>query len=149
MNSSKTGALIRALLVSYMVSGFLLLALSFALYRLKLKEAQINQAVFAVYGIACLTGGFVCGKITRSRRFFSGTFQRTALFCSTLCSLSGSKSRCFSYFQPDSRRDASLHCCRRYWRNPQLLFYRAFLCHRTHFPMTQKQAGLYASPIML
>ncbi len=72
MNSSKTGALIRALLVSYMVSGFLLLALSFALYRLKLKESQINQAVFAVYGIACLTGGFVCGKITRSRRFFWG-----------------------------------------------------------------------------
>ena len=64
MNSSKTGALIRALLVSYMVSGLLLLALSFALYRLKLKEAQINQAVFAVYGIACLTGG--------SRRFFWG-----------------------------------------------------------------------------
>ncbi len=72
MNSSKTGALIRALLVSYMVSGLLLLALSFALYRLKLKEAQINQAVFAVYGIACLTGGFVCGKITGSRRFFWG-----------------------------------------------------------------------------
>lgn len=74
MNSSKTGALIRALLVSYMVSGLLLLALSFALYRLKLKEAQINQAVFAVYGIACLTGGFVCGKITGSRRFFWGFF---------------------------------------------------------------------------
>ena len=72
MNSSKTGTLIRALLVSYMVSGLLLLALSFALYRLKLKEAQINQAVFAVYGIACLTGGFVCGKITGSRRFFWG-----------------------------------------------------------------------------
>lgn len=125
MNSSKTGALIRALLVSYMVSGLLLLALSFALYRLKLKEAQINQAVFAVYGIACLTGGFVCGKITGSRRIFLGTFQRTALFCSTLCSLPGSKSRCFSYFQPDSHRDASLHRCRRYWRNPQLnLFYR-------------------------
>ena len=51
---------------------------------------------------------------------FLGTFQRTALFCSTLCSLPGSKSRCFSYFQPDSRRDASLHRCRRYWRNPQL-----------------------------
>lgn len=124
MNSSKTGALIRALLVSYMVSGLLLLALSFALYRLKLKEAQINQAVFAVYGIACLTG-FCMRKNNWKPTIFLGTFQRTALFCSTLCSLPGSKSRCFSYFQPDSHRDASLHRCRRYWRNPQLnLFYR-------------------------
>jgi putative membrane protein (TIGR04086 family) len=80
MNSSKTGALIRSLLISYVISGLLLLALSFALYRLKLKEAQINQAVFAVYGIACLASGFVCGKITGKRRFFWGLFSGLLYF---------------------------------------------------------------------
>ena len=74
----------------------------------------------------CLSDGWFCMRKNNWKpTFFLGTFQRTALFCSTLCSLPGSKSRCFSYFQPDSHRDASLHRCRRYWRNPQLnLFYR-------------------------
>lgn len=72
MGQSKPKALLRSLLLSYLLSGILLLAMSFALYKLKLKEAQINLAVYAVYAIACLAGGILSGKALQSRRFFWG-----------------------------------------------------------------------------
>lgn len=72
MNPSKPKALLRCLIISYLLSGILLLVLSFALYKWKLKESQINMAVYIVYVIACLAGGILAGKAIRSRRFFWG-----------------------------------------------------------------------------
>ena len=72
MDISKSKVLLRSLLMAYLLSGILLLALSFALYRLKLGEQQINVAVYGVYVIACLFGGFLAGKASLSRRFFWG-----------------------------------------------------------------------------
>ncbi len=72
MNSSMSKALLRSLIISYVLSGLMILLLSLALYKLKLKEGQINTAIFAVYGIVCLVGGFVSGKSAGSRRFFWG-----------------------------------------------------------------------------
>ncbi|MEW4411137.1 TIGR04086 family membrane protein [Clostridium sp. AN503] len=72
MSPSKPKALLRSLLISYLLSGILLLVMSFALYKLKLKEAQINTAVYAVYVIACLVGGILSGKALQNRRFFWG-----------------------------------------------------------------------------
>lgn len=80
MNHSIPKVLLRSLVVSYLLSGILLLALSFALYRLKLKEPQINLAVFLVYGIACLTGGLLAGKGIASRRFFWGLLSGILYF---------------------------------------------------------------------
>lgn len=80
MNHSIPKALLRSLIVSYLLSGILLLALSFALYRLKLEEAQISLAIFLVYGIACLAGGFLAGKRIASRRFFWGLLSGTLYF---------------------------------------------------------------------
>lgn len=71
-NPSKPRLLLRSLLVSYLLSGILLLALTFLLYRLHLKEAQTNLLVYAVYGASCLTGGLLAGKGIASRRFFWG-----------------------------------------------------------------------------
>lgn len=72
MDISRSKVLIRSLLMAYLLSGLLLLALSFALYRLKLGEVQVNTAVYGIYVIACLFGGFLAGKATLSRRFFWG-----------------------------------------------------------------------------
>lgn len=72
MNPSKPKALLRSLIFSYLLSGILLLIMSFALYELKLKEAQINLAVYAIYVISCLTGGILTGKALQNRRFFWG-----------------------------------------------------------------------------
>ncbi|MCI9164075.1 MAG: TIGR04086 family membrane protein [Lachnospiraceae bacterium] len=72
MNVSGSKVLLRSLLAAYLLSGVLLLILSFALYKLKLEEAQIDAAVYGVYVIACLFGGFLAGKAALSRRFFWG-----------------------------------------------------------------------------
>ena len=48
--------MIRSLLISYVLSGILLAALAFALYKLHLKEGQVNLMVFAVYFVTCLAG---------------------------------------------------------------------------------------------
>ena len=54
--------MLRSLLISYVLSGILLAALAFALYKLRLKEGQVNLMVYAVYLLTCLSGGFLAGK---------------------------------------------------------------------------------------
>ena len=70
--------MIRSLLISYVLSGILLAALAFALYKLHLKEGQVNLMVFAVYFV------LLAGKGIRQRRFFwgllSGLFYFVVLF---------------------------------------------------------------------
>lgn len=72
MDSSKPKILLRSLIISYLFSAVLLLGLSFLFYRLKLKEAQINTAVYLIYVAVCFFGGLLAGKGIRSRRFFWG-----------------------------------------------------------------------------
>ena len=64
--------MLRSLLISYVLSGILLAALAFALYKFRLKEGQIRIGVNAVYIITCLAGGLIMGKSIRQRRFFWG-----------------------------------------------------------------------------
>lgn len=73
-------ALLRSLILSYILSGILLLALSFALYKLKIKEAQINMAVYIVYILACMAGGVLAGKAIRQKRFFWGLLSGLMYF---------------------------------------------------------------------
>ena len=72
--------MLRSLLISYVLSGLLLGALAFALYKLRLKEGQVNLMVYLVYLAACLAAG----KRLRQRRFFwgllSGLFYFLILF---------------------------------------------------------------------
>lgn len=72
MEVSKLKIGLRSLLVSYILSGILLLAISFILYKFRIKESQVKIAVNAVYIISCLAGGFIMGKGIKQRRFFWG-----------------------------------------------------------------------------
>lgn len=80
MNPSKPKALLRSLLFAYLLSGVLILLMSFLLYKLKLKEAQINTAVYIIYVLACLIGGFLSGRAFRTRRFFWGLLTGVLYF---------------------------------------------------------------------
>lgn len=80
MNPSKPRALLRSLLFSYILSGILLIGLAFVLYKLKIKEAQINAAVYIIYIISCLIGGFFAGHRIRQRRFFWGMLSGLLYF---------------------------------------------------------------------
>jgi putative membrane protein (TIGR04086 family) len=75
MNSSGISApklLLRCLLLAYLLSGLMILGLAFVLFKLKLPEAQIDMAVFAIYSLVCLISGMAAGKAAESRRFFWG-----------------------------------------------------------------------------
>lgn len=80
MTSSKPGALLKSLFLSYLLSGILLLALAFLFYKLKLKEPQINAAIHVIYVAVCLTGGFLAGKRIGQRRFFWGLLSGLLYF---------------------------------------------------------------------
>lgn len=80
MEVSKFKVTLRSLLFSYILSGILLVALSFALYKLRLKESQVQVAVNAVYILSCMAGGFLMGKGLGQKRFFWGLLSGLLYF---------------------------------------------------------------------
>ncbi len=108
MNTSRPKVLLRSLIISYLLSGVLLLTLSFVLYKLKLKEEQINTAVYGVYVVSCLIGGLLSGKAIKTRRFFwgllTGLLYFLILFAASLLTRQGTP--------PESSRMLTvLACC--------------------------------------
>ena len=73
--------MVRALIATYILSGILLAILSFALFKFRLPENQVNLAVCAVYILSCFFGGMIAGKTMRTRRFFWGLVLGTLYFC--------------------------------------------------------------------
>ena len=69
MESSTPKILLRSLLFSYVLSGLLLVATSFALYKFRLKESQVKLAVNVIYLLSCALAGFLMGKGLQKRRF--------------------------------------------------------------------------------
>lgn len=72
MEKSKLQVTLKNLLITYILTGILLVVLSFALYKFRLKEGQIRIGVNAVYILTCLFGGMLMGKAIGQRRFFWG-----------------------------------------------------------------------------
>ncbi len=87
MLPSRPKAVLLSLVASFLLSALLLLVLTVVLYRLKLKEAQIAPAVYAIYAISCFTGGLLCGRALGSRRFLWGAFMGILYFLA-LCTAS-------------------------------------------------------------
>lgn len=72
MERAKSLTLLKALVAAYALTGVLLIALAFLLYRFHLSESFTNMAVNAVYILACLTGGMAAGKALGHRKFLWG-----------------------------------------------------------------------------
>ena len=65
--------MIKALLASYIVTGLLLLVLALLLYKLRLSESAVNVGIIAVYVVSCFLGGFLEGKMMKTRKFLWGS----------------------------------------------------------------------------
>ncbi len=65
--------MIKALLASYIVTGLLLLVLALLLYKLRLSESAVNVGIIAVYVVSCFLGGFLEGKMMKTRKFLRGS----------------------------------------------------------------------------
>ena len=72
MEKSKFQVTLRNLLITYILTGILLVVLALALYKFHLKESQIRLGVNGVYIVTCFLGGILMGKSVRQRRFFWG-----------------------------------------------------------------------------
>ena len=62
----------KSLLVSYVLTGVLLLLLAVALYKLELNEKAVSAAIVAIYIVSTLIGGIIIGKFARVRRYLWG-----------------------------------------------------------------------------
>ena len=80
MENGVVKPMLRSLLLSYILSGLLLAALAFALYKLRLGEKMVNLMVFAIYFVTCMAGGRLAGRRIRQRRFFWGMLSGLAYF---------------------------------------------------------------------
>ena len=64
--------MIKSLLAAYIITGALLLILALLLYKLQLSESAVNVGITAIYVIACFLGGFLEGKMMKTRKFLWG-----------------------------------------------------------------------------
>lgn len=63
---------IKSLLASYIVTGILLLVLTFFMYKFELNEKIVSAAIVGIYVVSTLIGGMIIGKLTKSKRHLWG-----------------------------------------------------------------------------
>ena len=63
---------IKSLLASYIVTGILLLVLTFFMYKFELNEKIVSAARVGIYVVSTLIGGMIIGKLTKSKRYLWG-----------------------------------------------------------------------------
>lgn len=77
---SKALWVLKALLVSYIVTGVLLLVLAMLLYKFELDEKTVSAGIVAIYVASTLIGGLVLGK-GEGEKVFVGTGSWYCIFC--------------------------------------------------------------------
>ena len=97
MLAQKAWRMIRTLIFTYLVSGVLLTALAFALYKFRLPESQITLGISGVYILSCFMGGFMAGKAMRP--VFRRSTRKVPSFSSRHFFISFPASRFFLYLQ--------------------------------------------------
>lgn len=63
---------IKSLLASYIVTGILLLVLTFFMYKFELNEKIVSAAIVGIYVVSTLIGGMIIGKLIKSKRYLWG-----------------------------------------------------------------------------
>ena len=63
---------LRALIISYLVTGILLLGIAFLMYKLGLDENKVNVAITLTYIISSAIGGIVIGKSMKEKKYIWG-----------------------------------------------------------------------------
>ena len=71
-NESKIMWMLKALLVSYIVTALLLMGITMLLYKFELDEKIVSASIVAIYVTSTLIGGIIIGKLVRVKRFLWG-----------------------------------------------------------------------------
>lgn len=70
--TGKIGWILKSLLISYVLTGILLMVLAMLLYKLDMDEKAVSAGIIAIYITATLIGGLAIGKMAKTRRFLWG-----------------------------------------------------------------------------
>ena len=79
-NSDKIADILKTLLVSYIITGGLLLLLSLLLYKFSLAESIVSISIIVIYVLASFVAGNLAGKRMESRRFLWGLVMGVLYF---------------------------------------------------------------------
>lgn len=74
------GVYAKQLLLLYIITGVLLLILSFVLYKWDLNKDQLQIGIYIVYVLVNFLGGWLIGKKYRTRRFVWGAISGVCYF---------------------------------------------------------------------
>lgn len=69
---SKPAVILKALVVSYIVTALLLLLLALLLFKFELNESKVSIGVIVVYLLSSFIGGWLAGRGGGSRKFLWG-----------------------------------------------------------------------------
>lgn len=79
-NSAMGLTILKILLLMYIITGALLLALTALLSKLQLTESAVSIGIVAIYVISGFVGGLLAGKKMKSRKFLWGMIMGAAYF---------------------------------------------------------------------
>lgn len=63
---------IKSLLAAYIVTGILLLILTFFMYKFELNEKIVSAAIVGIYVASTFAGGIIIGKLVGEKRYLWG-----------------------------------------------------------------------------
>jgi len=70
--SAKMVDILKVVLITYVITGVLLVILAFGLYKMQLSEAHTKLGIIIVYAISTIAGGYIIGKKKMHRRLLWG-----------------------------------------------------------------------------
>ncbi len=78
---SKPAVILKALVVSYIVTALLLLLLALLLFKFELNESKVSIGVIVVYLLSSFIGGMARGQGRWQQKVSVGSVDRCNLFC--------------------------------------------------------------------
>ena len=78
--NEKVASVLKCLLLSYIVTGLLILFLAFLLYKFSLPKQAIGVGVIIVYILSAFLGGLLLGKSMRVKKYLWGLALGTGYF---------------------------------------------------------------------
>lgn len=79
-NTAMGLTILKILLLMYVITGVMLLALTALLSKLQLTESAVSIGIVAIYVISGFVGGLLAGKKMKSRKFLWGMIMGAAYF---------------------------------------------------------------------
>lgn len=79
-SSSKVFVILKALLVSYIISAILLLILALIVFKVDPPSGVVSAGIIITYIVSSVVGGFITGKSAVQRRFIWGMLMGVSYF---------------------------------------------------------------------